>query len=384
MMQRKLFYAISCIAIGSTLSACKGESSAQPNTNPQSDAPPSVTHVDKSYSLDVKNFTDADWLFEQYFGQYGVPEDLKPSVIDNLKLVANGFALQYARGEDVESDIAMFSSYATLMAMNGSLQFSNDEFYGDNIDFSESAVDVFQNGTEEVLHQGTITPETQALLDEGYEETQAMAKQHLEDVAKYGLPYVVEESDIQYITLDRLMGKNDSGGGTTSASPGSFGDIANASVWWHSDVVWIDASKGYVNHVGLTNVSTSRIGVIDSAPGNPNGGVYYHSTGINRWADDCSGCRRVEHLILSESPLYISQNDPKRSTVMNYASSRIGAPYSYNFADKTSTGSFYCSKLVWQAWKSVGVDLAPGKVGEVSPNDIRYGGYAMRNNAWTR
>lgn len=341
-----------------------------------------ITYDDSAnYEYDIGNFTNADWLFEQYFGQYGVPEEMKTIVIEDLKLLANGFALQYAKGEDVQASMQKLDGYATLAAVTGGLELNAEPFKGDSslgpIAPLQEPLDAPPEGW---VPQVPMTDEIAAALKASEQAHDELMASQLDDVARYGLPYVVEDSDVQYYTIDRLMDKDGSGGSTTKSS---FGNPAGAN-WWHGDIAWIDASKGYVNHVGIVSTASSRLYVIDSSSTNPNGGVYLHTTGLNRWADDCGECSRLEMLTLSDSPLYIGLGDRGRSAAVNYALAQVGDPYSYVFTDKTSTSSFYCSKLVWQAWRSAGHDLAPAALGAVTPNDIRFGNYARRSNYWTR
>jgi uncharacterized protein YycO len=42
----------------------------------------------------------------------------------------------------------------------------------------------------------------------------------------------------------------------------------------------------------------------------------------------------------------------------NWCYSQIGKPYNYNFFDRDTRNSFYCSQLVWAAYKDLyGIDL---------------------------
>lgn len=69
---------------------------------------------------------------------------------------------------------------------------------------------------------------------------------------------------------------------------------------------------------------------------------------------------------------------PKNVTTQQYlgaadfAASKIGCKYNWNFFNTTTTKRYYCSQLVWQAWKSVGVNTNVGTFpdGIVSPADL--------------
>ena len=56
------------------------------------------------------------------------------------------------------------------------------------------------------------------------------------------------------------------------------------------------------------------------------------------------------------------------SSAASYAYQQIGKPYNYDFFDYTRTDKFYCSQLVWKAWKNRGWDLNDGSV--IFPSDI--------------
>lgn len=52
-----------------------------------------------------------------------------------------------------------------------------------------------------------------------------------------------------------------------------------------------------------------------------------------------------------------------------YAEQQIGKPYNWDFSNRNRTDRFYCSQLVWRAWKEAGIDLSPGS-GIISPQDL--------------
>ncbi|SDZ31078.1 Permuted papain-like amidase enzyme, YaeF/YiiX, C92 family [Evansella caseinilytica] len=53
-----------------------------------------------------------------------------------------------------------------------------------------------------------------------------------------------------------------------------------------------------------------------------------------------------------------------------YAESQIGKPYNFDFTDKKTTSSFYCSQLVWRAWKKQGYEIDGVSNGVVWPKDL--------------
>lgn len=51
------------------------------------------------------DYMNADWLYQNYLGEYDFPAEVKPLFIPELQMLANGFALQFKRGEDVRLSI---------------------------------------------------------------------------------------------------------------------------------------------------------------------------------------------------------------------------------------------------------------------------------------
>ncbi|MCX6073696.1 MAG: hypothetical protein NTY39_05175 [Campylobacterales bacterium] len=79
------------------------------NATTSSNGDPTVEYVSNSAaSKEIQNFTNADWLYEEYFGEYGFPIEFKEAIIDDIKMVANGFALMFAQGKDVDGAISEF------------------------------------------------------------------------------------------------------------------------------------------------------------------------------------------------------------------------------------------------------------------------------------
>ena len=89
-------------------------------TEPEQKSEDLVTYnQDSDMAEKIKNYSNADWLFQHYFADYGVPENLKSVMATELKMVANGFALQYARNENVKANIAYVENGMMLMRMQG-------------------------------------------------------------------------------------------------------------------------------------------------------------------------------------------------------------------------------------------------------------------------
>ncbi len=64
----------------------------------------------------------------------------------------------------------------------------------------------------------------------------------------------------------------------------------------------------------------------------------------------------------------------KGEAALRYAMRQEGKPYSSDFYNKNRTDQFYCSQLVWKAWKIMGYDLDRNGGYVVTPTDIRKDG----------
>lgn len=52
-----------------------------------------------------------------------------------------------------------------------------------------------------------------------------------------------------------------------------------------------------------------------------------------------------------------SADDKQIETLTDYALKQIGKNYNSNFIDKLTEESFYCSQLVWAAYKKAGIQI---------------------------
>jgi uncharacterized protein YycO len=50
-------------------------------------------------------------------------------------------------------------------------------------------------------------------------------------------------------------------------------------------------------------------------------------------------------------------SDTKYANAASYAQGKIGSSYNWNFANKFSTSSFYCSQLAWRSWEQQGINI---------------------------
>ena len=81
--------------------------------------PPKVTYSESAGMGTVENYTNAEWLYKNYLQEYGLPEETKPMFMPAISMLANGFALQLKRGDDVKASIEHFHKQAMLFAASG-------------------------------------------------------------------------------------------------------------------------------------------------------------------------------------------------------------------------------------------------------------------------
>ena len=91
----------------------------------------------------------------------------------------------------------------------------------------------------------------------------------------------------------------------------------------------------------------------------PKEGVCFRSS--NTWLDK----RKTVYIL--KCPEKYDHTQPVR----DWAETQIGKPYNWNYFDRKTTDSFYCSQLVWRSYlDSLNINLCPGAVSYVSPADI--------------
>lgn len=139
---------------------------------------------------------------------------------------------------------------------------------------------------------------------------------------------------------------------------GSYGDIiVNTSLNIPSSSIGIP----FIGHAAI--VSNIARTTIESWPkvNSPIGvdGVQKYD---NNWAN------------ISKSKLLrpVGANISQYEQAATYAENQVGKPYNWNFVNKKTTDSFYCSQLVWLAWLDAGIDCEAGSFPNavIAPADL--------------
>lgn len=85
--------------------------------------------------------------------------------------------------------------------------------------------------------------------------------------------------------------------------------------------------------------------------------------GVRRWPNDW----KTRYRSVTGLRVNGASNSDYQNAVAE-AKKHLGKPYNYDFFNITTTTKFYCSQLVWRAWKNQGFDLNDG--GAVWPVDL--------------
>lgn len=111
------------------------------------------------------------------------------------------------------------------------------------------------------------------------------------------------------------------------------------------------SSGSLIGHAGIVFDGATSI------ESDPDRGVHYGDS------DDWMSKRTIYILV--------SKEKDNMEPASYYAYEQLGKPYNWNFFDRKTTDSFYCSQLVWRSYlDGLDIDLCPGAWSFVSPGDI--------------
>ncbi|MCF6204657.1 MAG: hypothetical protein L3J59_13480 [Methylococcaceae bacterium] len=319
---------------------------------------------------DLVKYTNAEWLYQNYLGEYGLPDELKGMVMPQMMMLANGFALQHSQGKDVEAAISRFDSGMKAMYYSGQLGVMVNQ----TVEAYQTEVSDQEVASEDVVEESiAIERVLDAEALNNIIESDAVYKNFTEEqkqlVIDHDLPYSLPELDIKSIVISESMKGGDSKGFAkdgNNTGPKTHQGIDAWNNWWEADFLWVDGAGG-IGHMGLvTNTSSSIKHIIDA---NLGPGVSRHR-GIDAWANN-GGYNVVEGWYYTPwTPTFW-----RRANVVQRANHLTTVPttYNVNFFNKRAVNSSYCSQLIWQSFyeEGVGIDLDHNKGLIVYPNDIR-------------
>lgn len=131
-----------------------------------------------------------------------------------------------------------------------------------------------------------------------------------------------------------------------SASLGTYGDILVA---YSFSSFGIDVAA--VGHAAIVHNDSSK--TIESFP---NGGVRVYN-------NDWGAKSKVYGVRVTEASL----SDYKNAASYALSQAHAQKPYNWNFFNKGTTNSFYCSQLVWRSWKNQGYEVDRMNLGNWEP-----------------
>lgn len=123
------------------------------------------------------------------------------------------------------------------------------------------------------------------------------------------------------------------------------------------------SSGWYYGHAGVVYNDSY---VVEALPGK---GVIYNYIGEWKWSDYEGAYKTIKGM-------YVVDNNGNKVEQKYYtwagsnAGSHVGKPYNSTFVNMYRTDRFYCSQLVWRAWKDSGYDVSNNSIVFVTPADI--------------
>ena len=333
------------------------------NTAQKNNTPTVERGGDTEGNNDLSRYTNADWLFQNYLGEYGLPEELKSMMMPDLKKLANGFALQYAQGKDVQKNIAQINMAMKALRYSGELESFTQSMVKEYDDGLYDAPDA--NATDDGADADAnttldISPETQKAIDEANKLEEEYRKEQKDLVTKYHLPYPLEGHRTKVIIYSSEM-KAKWG---VHRRRGARFRYTDSWKWYDADFFWTDGAKS-LGHMGL--IDANDHGIDTAIDDMPKVGVQKHY-GLDRYFND----RHNTSWTILEGHRYTrwSKSNWRRRYALKWAYKQVGR-MKYSLAStKSNQKVSYCSSFVWKAYKRYGVDLDKDGGWYVWPRDI--------------
>lgn len=387
------------------LSACGG------SEGDKTQMPASVSYAEQRAGKGaIGDYMDAEWLFKNYFEEYGVPAEAKTKFLPTLKLLANGFAVKLRRGDDVKASIEQFHRVATTYATIGDGRALIRRLQDGGSDFEYPPLVTSFGFTDQQIAQNTsmavqsfsisLTEEEQAAVLATQQDDARTAEENQQKIASYGLPYPLPGAPVPYIFFEQVLKK--SGGGSGGGSPSGHPDVRQWR-WSPGDVFWADglpvagvippSGAIGVGHVGLVDAYLEPQTVVDAHPDNPNEGVAIWRD-MNAWAARYTEVRQYSPRLAWDRQQFLYGNyaiqgsiaaqSNIRVSALHYARAQVGKGYNQNFIDPWRTSQFYCSSLVWRSFWEAGFNILtyrpePGKV--IFVQEVIFGNVAQVNRS---
>jgi len=348
----RTFKILAFVVIVIAMSGCQ-------SNNMDKDPSPSVNYGgDVNGNNDVEKYKNADWLYQNYFGEYGLPEGMKQAMMPELMMMANGFALQQAQGKDVQKSINQLNMAMMMYRASGKMDvmMSNmmDEYHNDLYSANNH-----HNPSREQNISRNIDDEARENIEESIRREEEYKKGQEALIKNYNLPYSIPGKSTKVIEYSNAMKSSKSNGGNTKPK---FSGLDEWN-WYIADFFWVDGAKG-IGHMGLVDSYDGLDDVYDAMPGV---GVQVH-TGITKYfnQEKNSGWSRVEGWWYTGW----DGDNPNRKKVIRWAKIKVGRTGYGLLTWKRDRTQTYCSGFVWQGYYTRGVDLDQDGGAYVWPRDI--------------
>jgi hypothetical protein len=379
---------------------------------------------DSSYTSDykVENFTNANWLYQNYFGEYGLPQEFQSMIDIELKRLANGMALSQAYGDDMQEQMSKFDRTMKLFMQTTGIKEQIMSLKQDlenesiNLENFPPAVDdnLTIQETQLIANDKDISQEIINQSAEDDKEFAVLIEKEKQLVKDHNLPYKLDGEYIKIMNPEDVIHEMDKWSDardgaieivesvvntvygvityvwefTSSCIAGrsKHEDIGNWN-WWDGDIIYArtydltngiaDSNRGILHmfsggHIGLVlrsegntvadldnpNIENKvKYKIFESHPGVDDG--THTETAWGTWREWTNSKERDYDKIQAYYNKAWGKHNSKRARVRDFALDKIGKKYSI-FTGRYSTSKYYCSKLVWQAYKSQGKRLNEG------------------------
>ena len=365
------------LAVCAVIAACGGGGSTE--------MPAKVTYSDKVAAGTVAQYTDANWLYQNYLGDYGLPSELKPSFMPAMQLLANGFVLQLKQGQDVKANIEQVHSMFLQYAASGQATAFFAQTQADVANQTTALTTKSAVPTENPnFVEPVISEEDKLAIAEGKKRDLIALEEIKATALKYNLPYKIDQHEEQWFIYSPTMKGGGKGGGSSTSTPPPVTPVKKTHNnvkgwgWRRGDVVWVNGTgsiSGVPGHNALAWGDGATASFIDA---NTDVGVSQHQD-VDKWANKYTEVRALTPRLnwdWGEYNCYFyyggaygcSPDSYQRASAWTYASQQIGKSYNWNFMNPRDTTKFYCSSIVWNAYNYV-------KFNVIAPWEL--GGYGM-------
>ncbi len=274
----------------------------------------------------LADYMNADWLYQNYLGEYGLPAEVKPLFIPELQMLANGFALQFKRGEDVQLSVKQFHQGVMMLNASGQMAQFFMQVNQDPAGFVKSATG--QGGAlrappvNSAIAPPSLSAADQVMIDNAKLRMAKEAAEWERVRKEYALPYELPGRVEKWFIYSPAMkgGKNSGGsaggGGRPVLLPAAPKFNLNNWGGWNGDFMFLGGGNPF-GHVAMVDLGFwgDEFSVIEAQT---NAGVRKEYS-VNAWA---SGYSYVEgyHPYIS---WYIDAQRIRNDAV-SYARIRLG------------------------------------------------------------